>query len=83
MERAETEPVRQVSDDDLVRIILGVESGASAPVAALSSASAAEISQTLGVPQAGPHAWPVPSSEIKHNSNNCKIVSTEALQTRQ
>lgn len=50
-ERVETEPVRLVSDDDLVRTILGIES-ATAPLSVLASASATEIAGLLAVSQA-------------------------------
>ena len=51
-ERVETEPVRQVSDDDLVRTILGTETKSAAPVSVLASASAVEIADLLDVPLA-------------------------------
>lgn len=49
MERAEMEPLRAVSDDDLVRTILGIEPTRCAPLATLSTASTVEIAEMLEV----------------------------------
>lgn len=51
-ERVAAEPVRLVSDDDLVRAILGTETKATAPVSMLAMASAVEIAELLDVPLA-------------------------------
>jgi DNA repair protein RadC len=48
-ERAEAEPICQLSDDDLVRAVLGTETRAGAPLAALARSSAAEVSELLGI----------------------------------
>jgi DNA repair protein RadC len=48
-ERAESESVRLVSDDDLVRTILGAETTTAAPLGVLARASSAEIAELLGI----------------------------------
>jgi DNA repair protein RadC len=48
-ERAEAEPIRHVSDDDLVRAVLGTEARAGAPLSVLARSSAAEIAELLGI----------------------------------
>ena len=48
-ERAESESVRLVSDDDLVRAVLGAETTTAAPLAVLARASSVEIAELLGI----------------------------------
>lgn len=48
-ERAETEPVHLVSDDDLVRVVLGTETKAAAPLSVLSRATPAQIAELLDI----------------------------------
>ena len=48
-ERAETEHLRQVGDDDLVRVVLGSDVKLAAPISTLSRASSHEIASLLGI----------------------------------
>ena len=48
-ERAETEHLRQVGDDDLVRVVLGSDVKLTAPISTLSRASSHEIAGLLGI----------------------------------
>ncbi len=48
-ERAETEHLRQVADDDLVRVVLGSDVKLAVPISTLSRASSHEIADLLGI----------------------------------
>ena len=48
-ERAETEHLRQVGDDDLVRVVLGSDVKLAVPISTLSRASSHEIADLLGI----------------------------------
>ena len=48
-ERAETEHLRQVGDDDLVRVVLGSDVKLAVPMSTLSRASSHEIADMLGI----------------------------------
>jgi DNA repair protein RadC len=50
-ERAEAEPLRHVSDEDLVRVVLGVDVRLPLPVDALARSSAPEVAELLGISQ--------------------------------
>ena len=48
-ERAETEHLRQVGDDDLVRVVLGSDVKLVVPISTLSRSSSHEIADLLGI----------------------------------
>ena len=56
-ERAETEHLRQVGDDDLVRVVLGSDVKAVVPISTLSRASSHEIAGLLGISRSMSRTW--------------------------